>query len=347
MAELEPFPAARIPGWIKRVVPVVVSALILYYYFRDQDWAGLWASVKGAHLVLGVLSLAAPQLLFWFFDVLIVERHLTWFHGPFSWRDYLWARGAIYILQLANTAVGGIGGVLLYIKRKSCITWKKLMGILLFRFGLTLWGIGIFMIPATLAIHHYGLADKVRLNLWAWWALLIFGVVYLVQSWVTWHHDKHFGLSKLVVRDKDSEFWTAFRTASRRQWFLTWAMALPPFFLMLAGFYFTALAFGIEIPLVEFMVLSPLFLLIMDLPIAFAGFGTATMAWMVFFGDYGSEEAIAAVTLFIPFVRGASRSMIGLVSLSPAIKELDKLLSPEPVQAPTVGIEAEHVVPEE
>jgi len=278
-----------------------------------------------ADLTTALLGVFIPQLLYWFFEVLITERHVTWFHGPFDWRKYIWVRGALYILMLITNTLGS-GGIFLYLQRKTRMTWSRLLGIMLFRYGLTLWGLGIFFIPATWALHYYGIAQKAKINLWAWWGLLIFGVLFLIIAWSFWFRKYDFGrLNRLIVRNRESEFWTAFRTATRKQWLLTWAMALPPLWVTFLGCYFLTHAFGVEVPFIEFMVVSPLALLVMDLPIAFSGFGTATLAWVIFFGDYGTAEEIAALTLFYPFVRAACRALFGIISLKPAIKDISML----------------------
>ena len=319
-------PQSSIPPWVKKFVPIIVSILILYYYFHDQDWNKLAEAAGKANLIIAVLAILIPQLIFWFCEVLITDRHMTWFHGPFDWRSFTWVRGAIYFLILVNPALGG-GGVYIYLQRKTKMTWSKLMGIALFRFGLTIWGITILLIPATLLMHYYGMAEKAKINMWVWWAFLIFGVVWCIEAWIVWHYNKDFGLSKIVVRDRNSEFWTAFRTATKRQWYLTWAIGVPPFLFMLIGFYFLTRAFDINVPFLHFIVVAPLAMAIMDAPIAFAGFGTTTLAWVLFFGEYGSTGNIAACSLFLPFARASIRALIGVVSLKPAIGDISDLSS--------------------
>ncbi len=319
-------PQGRIPPWVKKFVPILVSALILYYYFHDQDWEKLMDAAGRANLLVAVLAIAIPQLVFWLFEVLIADRHVTWFHGPFDWKKYFWVRGAIYIILLINPTIGG-GGIFLYIQRKTEMSWTKLLGIMLFRFGMTLWGIGILMIPATLAMYYYGLAEKAKINMYIWWGILLIpGVWFFIGTWLFWFYNIDYsGIGKIIVRDRNSEFWTAFRVATRKQWFLTWAMGIPPFLFMLVGFYFVSRAFGVNVPFLEFMVVSPLAMAVMDMPIAFGGFGAATLAWLVFFGDYGIKENIAALTLFLPFMRVLIRALIGLVSLRPAISDISTL----------------------
>ena len=318
-------PLARIPTWAKRAIPIGVSALILFYYFHRQNWGLLWSAVTRANFMLAVLAVLIPQLVFWFFEVLVVERHVRWFHGPFPFRTFFWVRGAIYLLIIVNPSLG-IGGVLIYLWRKARITWSKLWGMVFFRYGLLLWGICVLLVPTTIAMCCYGLSQHTRIGIWIWWGLMIFGLYWLIEAWLYWHHNRRFGIGTLVVRDPDQEFWTAFHLATRKQWWLTWAMEIPPFLLFLTGIYFLSMAFEVRIPFLRFMVFSPLVVAIADLPIAFAGFGSTTLAFALFFKEYGAAEAIAALSLFLPFARATFRVLIGFVSLRSALLDINALL---------------------
>ncbi len=332
----------RIPGWLKRFFAIAVSIGILWYYFHDQEWQKLIEACSHANLWIAVAAVFIPQILFWFIDVLLTERHMTWFHGPFSFWKFFWVKGAAYILMFTNAALG-VGGLALYIQRRSGITWSRLAGIFLYRTGLMLWGMGFIGIPATLAIHYYGIElSKTFIYIW-WFFLLGPGLIFFISTWYFWFggHDP-IGLGKFIVRNRESEFWTAFNQATRKQWLLTWAMILPPVYLVVIGFYFLNRAFGINVPFFEFMVLGPLAMAIMDLPIAVGGFGTTTVAWMLFFGEYGTEQDILALTIFLPFARAAVRAIIGLVSLRPALKEIATLSLRAPETEPAaVAVETE------
>ena len=318
--------SAFLQSGIKKALPLVVSGLLLYYYFRDQDWGALLAAASRAEIQTAVLAILIPQLIIWVFDVLIIDRHFRWFHAPFDWRAFFWVRGAFYIILLVNYTIGG-GGLLLYLQRKTRMTWARLMGICLFRFGLTMFGICLLLIPATLAMQYSDLAAKARINMHLWWGGLIFSTLWMIESWTYWHHKRGAGLSSLLAGNRESEFWTAFQNASRKQWLLTWAMGLPPILIMLSGIYILALAFNIRIPLAEYIVVAPLMFAIADLPVSFGGFGTMTMAWFLFFGDYGASEDIAALTLFLPAVRAVIRAAIGMVSLPFAMKDVPTLIN--------------------
>jgi len=316
----------RFPAWLKQLAPVLGSALILYYYFHGQDWGKLRAAALQSNLWLAALAVLAPQLVYWWFMTATQKYHINWFHGPFPFREYFWVSGMVYILMFVNTALGG-GGLLLYTQRKAGISWRKFAGILLFRLGLMLWGFAVILIPGTIAMHYLGLAQRAGKAIYVWWGFLIFGVLYLINGWMTWHHGRHAGLSRLVVRDRNSEFWTAFRVATKKQWFATWGLTIPPYLFTVLGLYFVAFAFDIRVPFVTFMTVGALMLLVMDLPIALGGFGSATLAWMLFFKDYGEPDAVKAMTLFFPFARSAARGLIGLVSLRPGLREINSLFA--------------------
>jgi hypothetical protein len=316
-----------IPNWAKKVVPVMVSVGILYYYFHDQNWQEIYIACSRANLWLAVPAVVVPQLVFWFMGTLLVERQFKWFHGPFPFWSYFWVHGAMYILMFINPALGG-GGLLLYQQRKANITWRKLLGIILFRTGVGVgWGMMFVMIPATLALHYYGLADKVNINLYIWWFVLIVpGAMFLTSNWFFWFHGiDSTGLGKVLVPDRETEFWTAFHAAEPRHWVLTWLLMVPPIVIMFLGLYLLNRAFGIDAPFVQFMVAVPFVTIIMDLPIAFGGFGTATVAWDAFFSEYGTKEEIYALSIFLPVCRMVCRAVIGVFSLPPALKELNSM----------------------
>jgi hypothetical protein len=307
------------------ILSVLISVLILYFYFHGINWRAILAAVRTANLPLAMLAVLIPQIVTWFCGVWITGKHIRWFHGPFDGWTYAWVRGAFYIVFIINPSIG-TGGLLFYLKRKTGISWNKFAGIGLFRFGLAMWGIGLVMIPATIVLQSSGLAEKIHINMLLWRGLLIFGAAWLIEAWIYWRYEKGFGISSMIARNRGDEFWTAFRTATPRQWLITWALNLLPFFFMLFGFHLLARAFNIRIPWIEFMIASPIMFAIAEMPVSFGGFGTTTLAWMMFFGHYGSMENIAALTIFLPAARSVNRGLIGLISLPFAMGELPVFL---------------------
>jgi hypothetical protein len=321
----------RIPSWAKKIIPFLVSAFILFYYFHKQDWQGIFAAASRVNFTIAVLAIMVPQMVLWLFEVLIAHRHIEWFHEPASFKTFFWVRGAIYLLIMLNPSLG-LGGFVVYIWRKTGITWSKMLGIVIFRYGLLFWGICVLLIPTALALHRYGLYENSRTVIWVWWGILLFGLIWMIDAWFYWHHKKSIGISSLVVRNPEKDVWTAFRLATKKQWLLTWALEVPSAILYVTGIFFLSRAFNVRVPYLEFMVLSPFVIAIGDMPVAFAGFGSTTLAFFTFFGDYGSAETITALTLFFPFARATIRVLIGLVSLKPAITDVNILLQKSSVK---------------
>ena len=66
------------------------------------------------------------------------------------------------------------GGIFLYIKLKAQISWRKLLGIMLFRFGVGGgWGMMFIMIPITFLMHYMGQVVRMGLFLYIWWGILL------------------------------------------------------------------------------------------------------------------------------------------------------------------------------
>jgi len=320
----------HISEWDRKALPFLVSGLMIAYYVRDIAWSQLVEAASHANLPLAAAAVLLPQLVSWFLGAVMVERTINWFHGPFPLRTYFWVRGGAYLLAFINNAIGG-GGLMLYQKTRAEISWPKLLGITLFRVGVSFWGIGLVMIPATLLLHQQGLARKVfssDTSLHVWWTILIVpGFLFLLSNWNYWFRGRDLtGLGRVLVRDRKAEFWTAFDQSTPRRWLILWALFLPQYLLSILAFHMLNLAFGIHVPFIEAMVALPFAFVIMDLPIAFGGFGTMTLAWMTFFSDYGSVESIAALTLFVPIARLACRGAIGGLSMKPALAEVNRLM---------------------
>lgn len=305
----------RLPYWVRTGIPVTISAIILYFYLFKQDWHQILYAAQNTNFSLAFLAILIPQVIIWFADVLITKNHFTWFHEPFPWKDYFWARGSLYLPLLINTALGS-AGIAFYLYHKTHAAWAKLLGILFFRCILTIWAITMMMIPATLAMHYWGLTKQLNVNPYVLWLILILFFTWFIAAWMTWHHNTNV----LRLRHIYSEFWTAFREATRKQWIQTFIIGGIPVILLLVGIWVLAMTFGINIPFMEFIVAAPLMFLLSELPIAFAGFGTTTMAWFLFFGNYGDEAAITSFTVFLPSARLAARAIIAAISLPLSLK---------------------------
>lgn len=302
-------------NWLRTGIPITISGCILWYYLYNQDWRKIVDVAHTINLTFAFLAILIPQVIIWCADTLITKIHFTWYHKPFPWKDYFWSRGALYLMLLINTALGSIS-IVYYLHRKTRIRWRQLTGLLFFRGLLTTWSIALMMIPSTLLMQYWGLTEKLNVNPYVLWMVLLLACAWLVAAWLTWHHN----INLFRLPNLEGEYWTAFRNSTRAQWLITFIIGGVPIFLLLTGFWVLAITFGIRIPFIEFIIAAPLMYAISELPIAFAGFGTTTMAWFLFFGDYGNDAAITSFTIFLPIARLSARAIIGTISLPLALK---------------------------
>lgn len=333
-----PVAKRKIPGWLKTSMAIALSLGLLIFYFKDLDLAKLAQATADANLSLAFFSILIPQVIIWLFTVYQNERSFTWFHKPFPWKDYLWVRGAIYLVMMINTAVGS-GGSILYLQKKTGISWTGLFAILVFRILLHIAAAMFILVPLTLAMHAIDIFESTPLNAYLWWGGIILGLITFFDSWMYFFHDKSYGLVKYFFiegekngelvggfRNKDHEIWSVFFRANKRQAILTMLWVIPPLVSTVIGYWLFAYAFNIHIPFILFSVTIIIVLGIQDTPLAFAGFGATTLAWSLFYSDYASVEALASLTLCIPIMRLMIRAAIGLISLKPAIGDISEII---------------------
>jgi hypothetical protein len=329
----------KIPSWVKTFLAILVSLGILGFYFKDINWQKFIEATKEANLWMAFLSILIPQMIFWLFSVYQMERTFVWFHRGFPWRDYVWVRGALYLLMMINTGVGGAGNVL-YLQQKTQISWIKFIAISFFRFSVQMAAIGMLLIVSTIAMHMIGVFKDTPLNPWIWWTVLILGQLTFWDAWSYFVVGKPIGLSRFFfttgsknglliggIRNSEHRLWYVFNLASKMQWILTMIWGLIPVLIIIVGYWYFTKAFNIDIPFILFFATILLVVTLQDLPIAFAGFGSTTLAWSLFYSEYATPEAIASMTLCMPLLRLAVRGGIGAVSMKPALADVSMIIS--------------------
>jgi len=305
----------------KRFLPLLISGLILYYYFNQIDWSLLKHSLLKAHLALFIPSRLIPLFIYLLIDSYLLKVLFDWFHQPIRFREVVYPRAALYLLALINVQVSN-GGMFLYLMRRADIKTEKLAGLVAFRFAWSVWSINFGLSIALLLTFllkfefHSPLAmELILLGVGIIWASLL---LYLGLAYYYNHYRP-----ETVHRP----LWNAFIQARPRQY-----LEIAGFTLLLAGIgvinnYLCALSFGIKIPLHELVVLLPIVDLIANLPIAFAGLGTTTFAWQTFWSRYATPEAFLSFTIALPVTTYLSRALFALIAFPRAVKYLQEILN--------------------
>ncbi len=325
-------------GWMKTALAIAVSVIILGFYFKDIEWPKFFEALEQANLWMAFFSIVISQLVFWLFGVFQTERTFNWFHKPFDWVNYMWVRGGLYLLVMVNTGLGGAGNII-YLQQKTHISWMKFISIAFFRTSVQAAAIGFALVPLTLLLHWYDIFKLLPLNPWIWWCVLIVGLLAFWDGWFFFLKNRAIGLSRYFftkgekrgalvggIRNKAHPFWEIFRVATQAQWLWLMLWVYVPVLSTIICYWYFAKAFNIEIPFLLFAATILLVLMIQDTPLAFAGFGSTTLAWSLFYGEYASLEAIASLSLCMPLLRLLMRGAVGVVSIRPAISDINSII---------------------
>lgn len=310
---------------VKALFAIIISVAILAYYLHDKDWHLLLEAARQANIYLAFAGALVLVLNTWFFEVYLRGVHFTWFHGPFPWRDYFWMRGALYLILLINGPLSGAARVL-YVVKKTRATWTLYFGIAFFRIILRAGSLALLMIPLTYFVYDLPVFKNSTMNLIYWTLFIVWNLGVMVDIYFAFLHKKYFGFSRFFVKKFEHPFFKPFQMATHYQWLWTMLVGFLPFFIFIGAYWVMAYAFNIVIPVFYFAVCFVFVLFLSNLPISFGGFGTTTMAWMLFFEDYADESMLLSFTLFLPMALLLIHGLIGLLCLKPALGDLGALL---------------------
>jgi hypothetical protein len=261
-------------AFVRRVVPWVVTAGLLFLIFRKISFAQLVDATRGAAPWTIPAAIAGIAGIY-FADSFAIWKTFGWFLAPLSFGQVLVVRGATYLLAAVNYNVGQ-GAMVYFIHRAKGTTVMRGVATLLLVLGinvLALLGlatVGLFIAPdiprvvrvvvvvafAGLGIYALAVAIKPR-----WLAQRpLFDV--LLGAGLGGH------LKALAVR--------------------------LPHIAALVCFITTMLhAFGVAVPVRQAIVTLPLVFFIAVLPISVQGLGTTQAAMIFFFARYAPGEAAA------------------------------------------------------
>ncbi len=307
--------------WLWRVATALVSAGILYWFFRGISWDEVITSASEADYVPAWLGMIIPVLLFWISDAAYTVKSFEWFHKRVPLSDYFVIKAAAYLLAMINIAFA-TGGVFYYFIRKTGITVQKQVGILVWRELMVVFGCGVFFAALALGVFAYSREMAAEAFLGFWGPALAAILLFSIESWRFWRKGKGLLFRNLPL-SYHKQFWEPFHNPQAKQWIQGMVYMLPAILAYCVGLWVTARAFDVYVPFITFMFWIPLVALISALPVAFSNFGTTTAAWVAFFAAYADRADIMVLTIFIPAARLIIRAVIGAAFVPSAMKELE------------------------
>jgi len=304
----------------RRLLPLFVSALILYFYFERVDWYKLAQAMHNARLSVFIPARLIPLLIFLLIDSYLLKLLLDWFHQPIRLKDVVLARASLYLLALIHIQVSN-GGMFLYLMRKAKIRAENLAGLVIFRLAWSVWSINFGLTLALvlgLAL-GYNFFSPLGLRLIILGISVIWASMFLCLALVYYYR-------RFKPEIKHRPLWNIFIQARPKQYII-----IAGYTLFLAGLgvvnnYLCALSFGLKIPLHELVIQLPIAEIITALPVAFAGLGTTTLAWETLFKPYGSPEAFLSFTIALPVTTYLSRALFGILALPFAYADIQSII---------------------
>jgi len=290
---------------LKRILPWVLAALILWLLFRHIAIAGVVASLRAVELRLFV-SAAVLGVAVWFLLESAAFAYLfSRFNAPVSWREARGMRAVTYLLTPINWNLG-TAAIILHLRRSKGIAALEATSSLLL-YGLIdgvvlviLTVVGIAMLPASQGLHTIG---------WIAAALLAVQLAFLALFLLRWPR------RAWAERVRSLR---VFRSHSQA----TWADAAVLFAiraLYFGGFvlfsWAAAHAFGMAAPLSHMAAVVPIILMVGAIPITPAGLGTQQAAMLALLAPYGSEPQILAYGLVYPVALVVARLPIASLYL--------------------------------
>jgi hypothetical protein len=284
--------------------------------------AGAVAAAREADLWAAWSAVIVSQVLGWWLVSLLMQRSYVWFGAELRFADMFWVRGASYLLLLVHATLGQ-GALLLYQRGATGLTWPWLLGVVALRTTLSVASVVALLLPLGVALQLSGRLAMLRLPDFVVWLALVALALFVLDVWASLFSSRRFGvLARVLARFDQADFNHAFLAVRGRHALLVAALFVPQLLSTILGYAVLSHAFSVDVPWLEFFVLGPLLLVLLDLPIAFSGFGTATLAWITLFGSYGTTEQITALTLFLTTARLVIRVAIGGLSLPFALPAL-------------------------
>jgi len=290
------------PQTWKRLLPIAIASAILIYLFWHIDIRQCFNALLNANMGIYVPAVLILIFATFLLDTQNLAETLKHFHYPLSWKNAFTLRGITYLIMTIDYSVG-MGVLIYYLKKHLGIPVMRSTGLMTFFNGITQKTL-VYMAIVGLII----LAPKSALLNHLLMIFIGFAVLDLLFIVVL----KKLPSRGLALKIKNLNLLKVFHEASWRTYavLLFWRGVYYSFFIIF--FYVAVRAFNMQIPMIGLIAYVPIILLVISLPIAPGGFGTAQATMLLLFKDYGTNMHIMAFGLTYTTSILVLRYLIGL-----------------------------------
>ena len=260
-----------------------------------------------------------PYSVFYFFvDSFVVQQAVSWFNVPVPYRDVLPVRATTYILSLVNTQLGQ-GGIALYLHRRYGLPFWEITGTVIFISFVEVYQLALYSFVGAAVAGELGHIAPLPVYV----ALVVYLAVHL--WWFSRPRGGRFGEARLL---------TAFRRARPRHYLQLLLYKTPNLLAAVTVHWLALPLFGMHVPFTTLLTYLPLVFFFAALPIAAAHLGPSQAAWVYFFRGWAPEAGLIAYSLAAHLTFMLMNSLIGLLFLRRASRELAEHPTAAPVPAP-------------
>jgi hypothetical protein len=263
-----------------------------------------------------------PYSVFYFLvDSFVVQQAVSWFNVPVAYRDVLPVRATTYILSLVNTQLGQ-GGIALYLHRRYGLPFWEITGTVIFVSFVEVYQLALYSFVGAAAGGELGRIAPLPV----YFALVVYLGIHL--WWFSRPRRGRLGEARLL---------TAFRRARPRDYLRLLLYKTPNLLAAVTVHWLALPLFGMHIPFTTLLTYLPLVFFFAALPIAAAHLGPSQAAWVYFFRGWAPEAGLIAYSLAAHLTFMLMNSLIGLLFLRRASRELAERPTAPPVPAPHRG----------
>lgn len=291
--------------------------IILYFRLRNRFVPDeFFDALRRANIALLLAGTVLPFFIYFLTNVIYASRVFTWFVKPLKVSEIVAVRGATLLLNIINPAVAG-GAWMVYLMRKNGASMVRVIAMGGLNFAAVLTWVHTITTAVLLLMWtgHFQVSEKLRNGLTIY---TIFGWLWFLQTITFWLLGWKWGPLNII---REWQIMEVFRRARLRHWLIAGALSLPTVYGTFIGQYLCARAFGIVMPFTVFigkwLVVIP-YLLIPSV----GGAGPLTMGWLKAYQGNAAPEALIACTAAAITIGHITRTLLGLICLLPATREI-------------------------
>jgi uncharacterized membrane protein YbhN (UPF0104 family) len=280
-----------------------VAGAIIWFKLREVDFSQVIGSLEGARLGLFIGATLVSFLIWFLGENLLFARMFSYFHKHTGFRELLPATAAAYFLQAINILVSNVA-MLVFLRRRKGVSWVAA------GFTMTFFGfIDGIMFSASIVTAGL-LVPSSPIRKFVPYAGVALAAFLLIAAWWMWREPRTRFERWLRARPSLVSFRKADLGIYGELLLIRFAIMAPQGLL----FWVCMGAFGLHVPLVQVLALTPLIFGVGGLPVTPAGLGFLQAVAVSGFAGLAPEAPVFAMSFAFSVAQIIYRIPLGVSS---------------------------------